>query len=908
MGEPGALPLLSFTLRDLFEAEETAQGQPMDMTLSEYLQRGGIESALERHANHILESLSPEEQELAKGIFSKLITVGEGQLDTRRTAVFEELVSAGVDAEAVAAVVRKLSAEGVRLLTTNVVDTGDLDLAGQTTVTLANEILIDAWPWLRQLVDENRELITLQNQINKDARDWEESEGDYGYLYMGGRLQRVEDVLDELQPSLDALSRAFLQASFDYQQRQTGVEPQAALSPREMLRSDTGSHQARLNALVQLARAPRLEDVPLLQWLWEENQPHSGLRRFLGGRSTKERAEMRLGIVRALAAGGYPDALPVLEAARKDADERVREAAAAIDLNLFQPPSGTGDEQPEQGVPESEDIIGRYEIRRELGRGGMATVYLAYDPRFQREVAIKVLPRQFTYDPKYMARFEQEARVIAQLEHPAIVPTYDFGEHDNAPYLVMRYMAGGPLRDRLSAKPLPLEEIAALLERVAPALDKAHNARIVHRDLKPANILFDEDSRPYLADFSIARLAEASQTMTVVGTPAYMSPEQVEGTLALDGRADIYALGVILYELLTGRQPFEGETPTKQMMAHVLLPVPNILEANPDLPPATQEVIEKSMAKDREDRYQSAREMATAVNALLALQTTAEKGAGAEPQVELATRELLESRSGNHVDRLNALAQLARDSRSEDVPLLLELWEENQQPSGLQRLLRGRTFEEHAEIRLGIVRALAAGGYPDALPVLEAARKDADEKVREAAAAIDLNLFRVDDDEVVIDDSVIDNIGQFETANVGSVTPPTYSDISDEPYVGPRTFRTEDRPIFFGRERETRELIDTILSGRITLFYAPSGAGRSSLLNTKVLPGLEDEGFEVLPVGRVSGNSGHEVTADNIFVYNLISSLHQGDQLPQDLAKMNLPVFLELVQLGKNKISFIMTT
>jgi hypothetical protein len=275
--------------------------------------------------------------------------------------------------------------------------------------------------------------------------------------------------------------------------------------------------------------------------------------------------------------------------------------------------------------------IGRYEIRRELGRGGMASVYLAYDPRIQRQVAIKVLPRQFTHDPRYLDRFRQEARMIAALEHPAIVPIHDFGEENDAPYLVMRYMAGGSLRDRLSGAPLTIEEIVPALERLAQALDHAHELGIVHRDLKPSNILFDYEGRPYLADFGIARMAEASHTMTIVGTPAYMSPEQVESEVKLDGRSDIYALGVILYELLTGRQPYTAETPTGQMLMHITKPIPNILEANPDLPLGIQQVIEKAMAKDREERYQSAAELATAVNSLLdAESASGENGAAVD--------------------------------------------------------------------------------------------------------------------------------------------------------------------------------------------------------------------------------------------------------------------------------------
>ena len=270
--------------------------------------------------------------------------------------------------------------------------------------------------------------------------------------------------------------------------------------------------------------------------------------------------------------------------------------------------------------------IGRYEIRREIGRGGMATVYLAYDPRFRRQVAIKVLPRQFTHDPKYLARFEQEAQTIGALEHPAIVPVYDFGETNDAPYLVMRYMPGGSLRDFLKGEPLALEAVVPTLQRLAPALDNAHKLGIIHRDLKPANILFDEDGRPYLADFGIARLADFSQTISIAGTPAYMSPEQVEARGQLDGCSDLYALGVMLFEMLSGQKPFESDTPTGQMLMHLLEPVPDIMRLNPELPPGTQQVIEEAMAKAPVDRYQSAVELATAVSGLLIGEQSATAG------------------------------------------------------------------------------------------------------------------------------------------------------------------------------------------------------------------------------------------------------------------------------------------
>jgi serine/threonine-protein kinase len=202
--------------------------------------------------------------------------------------------------------------------------------------------------------------------------------------------------------------------------------------------------------------------------------------------------------------------------------------------------------------------IGRYEIKNELGRGGMATVYHAHDPHFKRDVALKVLPREFLHDPTFRARFEREAQTIAQLEHPAIVPVYDFGEETGQPYIVMRYMSGGSLADRLRRESLATSEAARIVTRLAPALDEAHSQGIVHRDLKPANILFDQRGDPYISDFGIAKLSQDSATFTgsaIVGTPAYMSPEQARGEKDLDGRSDIYALGVILFEMLTGKRP-----------------------------------------------------------------------------------------------------------------------------------------------------------------------------------------------------------------------------------------------------------------------------------------------------------------------------------------------------------------
>ncbi|MBM3180444.1 MAG: hypothetical protein FJZ86_08820 [Chloroflexi bacterium] len=267
--------------------------------------------------------------------------------------------------------------------------------------------------------------------------------------------------------------------------------------------------------------------------------------------------------------------------------------------------------------------IGRYEIKTELGRGGMATVYHGYDPRFEREVAIKFLPPEFVHaDPQFRVRFEREAKIIAQLEHPSIVPVYDVGEENNQPYFVMRYMSGGSLSERIKTGAVfTIEEAVKILEQIAPGMDEAHARGIVHRDLKPGNILFTNKGVPLISDFGIAKFTQGEAGnvtgSAIIGTPAYMSPEQASGEIAIDGRADIYALGVILYEMLTGKQPYQADTPLGVAIKHITEPVPRILEANPNLPEWMEKVIATAMAKNRDDRFSTAVEMIEAIKSFL---------------------------------------------------------------------------------------------------------------------------------------------------------------------------------------------------------------------------------------------------------------------------------------------------
>ncbi|NHZ71772.1 MAG: protein kinase, partial [Aquificales bacterium] len=264
--------------------------------------------------------------------------------------------------------------------------------------------------------------------------------------------------------------------------------------------------------------------------------------------------------------------------------------------------------------PPLPEKFGRYEIITEIGRGGMATVYRAHDPRFKREVALKLLPLHMTQDPMFRARFQREAETIAALEHPAIVPVYDYGEQDGQLFLVMRLMTGGSLADKLQDGALPIADVVHITERIGMALDRAHDLGIIHRDLKPENILFDRYGDAYLADFGIARLAESSATLTgtgLIGTPAYMSPEQIEQIEGkqVDGRTDIYALGIILFEMLTGQKPYKADTPAMLLVKKMTEPALRIIDVAPDLPPMCEVAISRAMAKNVDDRFAKASEV-----------------------------------------------------------------------------------------------------------------------------------------------------------------------------------------------------------------------------------------------------------------------------------------------------------
>jgi serine/threonine protein kinase len=276
--------------------------------------------------------------------------------------------------------------------------------------------------------------------------------------------------------------------------------------------------------------------------------------------------------------------------------------------------------------------IGRYKIIRELGKPGLSEVYLAHDPSANREVVIKGLREQDQDNAEFRERLKREAQILGKLENAPIVPIYDFVEHRTRSYIVMRYMPGGTLNDLIKRESLSLEDIIPIVNRVSEGLDAAHAKGIVHRDLKPNNILFDEDGAAFLSDFGLAKQLDASkpitQSVAQIGTPLYMSPEHVVDARHVDSRSDIFSLGVILYEMLTRRHPYEDTSSLHKVfetIVHGEVPHLNAAElAKLQLPPKCNHILAKSLAKDCADRYATAGDMANDVACLLDSAASAE--------------------------------------------------------------------------------------------------------------------------------------------------------------------------------------------------------------------------------------------------------------------------------------------
>ena len=273
--------------------------------------------------------------------------------------------------------------------------------------------------------------------------------------------------------------------------------------------------------------------------------------------------------------------------------------------------------------------LGPYEVLAPLGAGGMGEVYRARDSRLERGVAIKILPAQLSDDPVALARFEREAKAVAALSHPSILAIFDFGTADGISYAVTELLEGETLRARLAHGPLPIRKAVEWAIQIAHGLGAAHEKGIVHRDLKPENLFLTNDGRVKILDFGLARQTPLLQTGdmssptvagytepgTVLGTVAYMSPEQVRG-LPADARSDIFAFGVVLYEMLSGRRPFTGDSAAETMHAILTADAPDLPDPNQRVPPALERIVRHCLEKRPEQRFQSASDLAFDLEAL----------------------------------------------------------------------------------------------------------------------------------------------------------------------------------------------------------------------------------------------------------------------------------------------------
>ena len=471
-----------------------------------------------------------------------------------------------------------------------------------------------------------------------------------------------------------------------------------------------------------------------------------------------------------------------------------------------------------------------YELQERIGSGGFGVVHRAHQSTVGREVAIKIILPRFANHPDFIRRFENEAHVVARLEHPFIVPLYDFWRDPEGAYLVMRFLRGGSLRKSLKADKFEPEEAAALLDQITSALALAHRGGVIHRDLKPENILMDEDGYAYLADFGIAKdLGRPGGGMTaedtVVGSPDYISPEQARSQ-PITPRADVYSLGVVLYEMLAGEHPFPNMSPVERMYKHINDPLPTLKNLSPDIQDAVNAVIQKASAKNPVNRYAAALEFATAFREAAALDRT---GAG-ESVVERLT------------------------PREHEI---------------LHLIVKGRSNAEIAQqlvVTIGTVKWYIRQIYK---------KLRVRNRVQAIVRARELDLV----------------LGHTAISDAPSITPASFIPLPEpeNPYKGLRAFQVADAPDYFGRERITKKLIERLCEkGQAARFLAvvgPSGSGKSSLVRAGLVPALlrggvpgSDQWFiiEMMPGAR---------PLDELEIALMRVATDQSDHLHEQLAR-----------------------
>jgi serine/threonine protein kinase len=350
----------------------------------------------------------------------------------------------------------------------------------------------------------------------------------------------------------------------------------------------------------------------------------------------------------------------------KDPEERFQtpaELIEAIDRTL-------GGTSPGIDVTLVGQTLGQYRMIERIGRGGMATVYKAYQLPLDRYVAIKVLPAGLAHDSDFATRFRREARAIAKLDHPHILPVHDFSQEGELNYIVMRYVEGGTLKEMLGQL-LALNQVVDIIAQIGDALDYAHQQGIIHRDVKPTNVLMDRGRWALLSDFGLAKMtadsAQITRTGMGMGTPAYMSPEQAQGE-EVDERSDIYSLGIMLFEMLTGQVPFEADTPLAVLIKQLNTPLPLPRKVNPNIPEPVEQVVLKATAKAPEDRYQRVSEMVDALR-----WAAAEKGPPTKEEVIWG--DSIEVVEEGEIERL---IEIIEEEEGPDLESLIEIVEETE--------------------------------------------------------------------------------------------------------------------------------------------------------------------------------------------------------------------------------------
>ena len=311
-------------------------------------------------------------------------------------------------------------------------------------------------------------------------------------------------------------------------------------------------------------------------------------------------------------------------------------------------------------------ISERYRLEEKIGSGGMSSVYRAFDPMLERWVAIKLMHRDISHDPDQLERFRREARTVAQLNHPHVVTVIDAGEDDGAPYNVFEYVEGETLKERIRRLGrLPVSEAVAYAIEIGRALEAAHASKLVHRDVKPQNVLIDRDGRAKVTDFGIARSLEAqglTATGRVLGTTDYVSPEQALGH-EVTGQSDIYSLGIVVYEMLTGETPFKADTQVAVAMRHVRDPLPDVQRRRPEISASLAAVVERATAKETQNRYGHVSEMVHDLEEVLAIEAARSGQATGEATA------VLQSLSGDTADF--APSRLRRPRRALAVTILV---------------------------------------------------------------------------------------------------------------------------------------------------------------------------------------------------------------------------------------------